>query len=132
MRKMLVKGTNIYLTRGDTARLTLDIDLDPSFEIEKVFFTVKKTVESTASIISKKWETGVAETFGIKRTSPQTNKFVVSINHEDTSTRDFGKYRYDVQINYVDSNELAVVKILTIVKPSIFSIEEEVTQEGVT
>jgi hypothetical protein len=51
---MIVKGTDIYLTRGDTAKLTLDIDLDSQYEIQKVFFTVKKTVQSTSAVIDHK------------------------------------------------------------------------------
>jgi hypothetical protein len=51
---MIVKGTDIYLTRGDTAKLTLEIDLNPQFEIQKLFFTVKKSVESTTPIIDHK------------------------------------------------------------------------------
>jgi hypothetical protein len=51
---MIVKGTDIYLTRGDTAKLTLDINIKEQYEIQKVFFTVKKTVESSSAIISHK------------------------------------------------------------------------------
>jgi hypothetical protein len=63
----------------------------------------------------------------------ENNIFVVSIDHEDTNTQSFGKYRYDVQINYIRIGvQNPPVQILTIIKPSIFSIQEEVTLEGVT
>jgi len=129
---MIVKGTDIYLTRGDTAKLTLDIDLNSQYEIQKVFFTVKKTVESTSTIINHRWvRDDSEETQNIENTTG--NIFVVSIDHEDTNTQVFGKYRYDVQINYTDTNlQSPPVQILTIIKPSIFSIQEEVTSEGVT
>ena len=51
---MIVKGTDIYLTRGDTAKLTLEITLQEQFEIQKLFFTVKKSIESTTPLISHK------------------------------------------------------------------------------
>jgi hypothetical protein len=51
---MRVKDTNIYLTRGDTASITLDIQFEAQFEIKKVFFTIKKSAESSAILIQKK------------------------------------------------------------------------------
>jgi hypothetical protein len=51
---MRIKETNIYLTRGDTANLTLDIQFDAQFEITKVFFTIKKSAESSALLLQKK------------------------------------------------------------------------------
>lgn len=129
---MIVKGTNIYLTRGDTAKITLDINLNEQYEIQKLFFTVKKTVESSSSIIAHTWVRGNSQqTSNIENT--EDNIFVVSIDHEDTNTQPFGNYRYDVQINYVDTAiQSPPVQILTIIKPSIFSIEEEVTLQGVS
>jgi len=44
-----------------------------------------------------------------------------------------GKYRYDVQINYINTTDNnPEEEILTIIKPSIFSIEDEVTIAGVS
>lgn len=128
---MIVKGTDIYLTRGDTAKLTLDINLNSQFEIQKVFFTVKKTVESNTAIIAHSWvRDNPGATSNIENI--EGNIFIVDINHTDTNTQSFGKYRYDVQINYIDTTiQSPPVQILTIIKPSIFSIEEEVTLEGV-
>ena len=127
---MIVKGTDIYLTRGDTAKLTLEINLEPQYEIKKLFFTVKRTVESSSAIIEHSWVKDPVEENNI--TNPENNTFIVSIDHSDTATQPFGRYRYDVQINYVDSENPSEMQILTIIKPSIFSIEEEVTLEGVT
>lgn len=131
---MIVKGTDIYLTRGDTAKLTLEITLQEQFEIQKLFFTVKKSIESTTPLISHKWERdsgGDHLEQNIIETEPNT--FIVSIDHEDTADKPFGKYRYDVQINYIDTEEAEPeVRILTIVKPSIFVLQDEVTLEGVS
>jgi hypothetical protein len=51
---MRIKETNIYLTRGDTASITLDIQFEAQFEIKKVFFTIKKSAESSTAVIQKK------------------------------------------------------------------------------
>lgn len=139
---MKIKESNIYLTRGDTANLTLDIQFDVQFEIKKIFFTVKKSAESTVPVLQKKWiSEGVSEGVdledGIIKTeeegeAPESVVFVVQIENEDTADIKFGLYRYDIQVNYVDSEDPSDERVLTVVKPSIFSIEEEITLQGVS
>ena len=139
---MKVKGTNIYLTRGDTASITLDIQFEAQFEIKKVFFTIKKSAESSAVILQKKWiSEGVSEGVdledGIIKTeeeglTPESSVFVVELENEDTADTKFGLYRYDVQVNYVDEEDEENERILTVIKPSIFGIEEEITENGVS
>lgn len=139
---MRTKETNIFLTRGDTANLTLDMQFDAQFEIKKVFFTIKKSAESSVPLLQKKWisEGGIAgadledgiielEDEGL---SPDSTVFVVEIAHEDTADVKFGLYRYDIQVNYIDSEDPSEERVLTVVKPSIFSIEEEITLNGVS
>jgi len=133
---MRVKGTDIYITRGDTAFFTLDVDLDPEFDIDKVFFTVKRNTKTESIVFQKCWsadpESGCE---GIDVSSSQgltanSHVFDIEIKSEDTSSQEFGLYRYDVQINYIDTLDSNYEGILTIIKPSIFGIEEEVTLQG--
>jgi hypothetical protein len=56
----------------------------------------------------------------------------VQLENDDTANKKFGQYRYDVQVNYVDTDDPSNERILTVVKPSIFSLEEEVTENGVS
>lgn len=128
---MRVKGTNIYLTRGDTAFFTLDVELEEEFEIDKVFFTVKRNTKTENIVFQKYWSLGDPNGIDVSQSPPLTENssvFDIEIENSDTANLDFGLYRYDVQINYTDDNDYEGV--LTIIKPSIFGIEEEVTQEG--
>ena len=139
---MRIKETNIYLTRGDTASLTLDIQFEAQFEITKVFFTIKKSAESSVALLQKKWiSEGVSEGVdledGIIKTdepglTPESSVFVVQLENEDTADVKFGFYRYDIQVNYIDTEDPSDERILTVVKPSIFAIEEEITLNGVS
>lgn len=128
---MRVKGTNIYLTRGDTAFFTLDVELEQEFEIDKIFFTVKRNTKTENIVFQKYWSSGDPNGIDISQSPPLTENssvFDIEIENSDTANLDFGLYRYDVQINYTDDDDYEGV--LTIIKPSIFGIEEEVTQEG--
>lgn len=139
---MKVKGTNIYLTRGDTASITLDIQFEAQFEIKKVFFTIKKSAESSTAVIQKKWiseggnggadlEDGIIKTED-EGLTPESVVFIVQLTNQDTADKKFGLYRYDVQVNYIDTEDSTDERILTVVKPSIFGIEEEITENGVS
>lgn len=119
---MRVKGTDIYLTRGDTAKLTLDINMASGLDIDEVYFTVKKNVNTDNVTFSKSWVSGTGT--GITKQGTD-NIFIVQIDHNDTKNEAFGRYRYDVQIVYSESG--GDPQILTVVKPSVFVIEEEVT-----
>jgi len=133
---MRVKGTDIYLTRGDTAFITLEIELDTDFTIDKLYFTVKQNTRTTQKIFQKCWSSGGgSECEGISEAAeqpldPNFRVFQVEIKSEDTNNADFGLYRYDVQMHYTDSNIQGYEGLVTLVKPSIFGIQEEVTLEG--
>ena len=134
---MKIKESNIYLTRGDNANLTLDIQFDEQFEIKKIFFTIKKSAESSVPVLQKKWiREGVSQEVnledGIIKPDPESDIFVVEFENEDTRDIKFGLYRYDIQVNYVDSDDESDERVLTVVKPSIFAIEEEITLQGVS
>jgi hypothetical protein len=103
-----VQGTNIYMTRGDTATINLSIKDDNKIEYELmegdvVVFSVKKEMEDKGYVIQK--------TF--------VDKTIV-IEHEDTKNLDFGKYVYDIQLTFIDG------KVSTIITPSDLVLEGEV------
>ena len=128
---MRVKGTDIYLTRGDTAFFTLDVEIDGDYTIDKVFFTVKRNTKTETILFQKTWSDGAPNGIDISQSPPLTDNssvFDIEIRNSDTSSAEFGLYRYDVQINYTDDS--GYEGVLTIIKPSIFGIEEEVTLQG--
>lgn len=130
---MRVKGTDIYLTRGDTAFFTLDIELEENFDIDKVFFTVKRNTKTETIVFQKYWSDGDSDGIEVSAApglTPNSYVFDIEIKSEDTSNTEFGLYRYDVQMNYTDSTDPQYEGVLTIIKPSIFGIEEEVTLQG--
>lgn len=102
---------SIYLTRGDSAYLTVVVKKENKFyqaqEGDVLHFSVKKDVTDKDYIIHKEFEVG--------------NSIV--INPEDTKEQDFGKYVYDVQLSTANGD------VFTIVEPSLFYIKEEVTHE---
>lgn len=110
MLYVLEDGT-IRLTRGDTARLTVDIINDLTKESyamsqkDELTLTVKANVKSNDIIFQKK-------VIG-------SNSFI--IDPSDTSSASFGKYKYDVQLN----TELG--DVYTVIEPSTFEILTEVT-----
>ncbi|KMO86060.1 hypothetical protein AB840_09960 [Megasphaera cerevisiae DSM 20462] len=104
-----VINNKVYLTRGDSAPLPLDVaDKDgnpytPQSD-DVVVLTVKKTTADTAYLTQKHLVDGV-----------------FSFIPTDTESWDYGDYVYDVQLTmangYTD----------TIIQPSLFRIMEEVT-----
>lgn len=100
----------IQLTRGDTARLTVDVvnrdgknyTLNPS---DTLTLTVKKTVYDTQPIFQKVLE--------------GENTFL--INPSDTENMTFKKYVYDVQLTMANGD------VYTIIEPHPFEILSEVT-----
>lgn len=103
-----VKGYNIIMTRGDTARINLTIlDADgnpytPS-EGDVIKFSVKKSWQDTE--------------YAIQKTITDT----IHIEPADTAGLDIGDYVYDVQIALENGD------VNTIIPPSVLTIEPEVT-----
>ena len=104
------KYGEIQLTRGDTARLIVNLDNDVTkepYQVQSddiVTFTVKKEYEDETPLIEKK-VTGSAE-FHIKP--------------EDTKGLAFGKYKYDVQVTTADGDNY------TPIADKVFVITNEV------
>lgn len=107
----VIIGNDIHITRGDTGRCGLDIkksdgtDYDVQ-EGDGVLFTVKASPKDAQFLIQK--DIG---------TSGQ-----IIIDPEDTENLDYGSYFYDVQLTRVADGS-----VNTIITPSAFVVEEEVT-----
>jgi hypothetical protein len=100
----------IRLTRGDTARLTVDIMDDEGLpyvlqEKDTLTLTVKKDYEDTTPAIEKEIE--------------GNNMF--HIEPADTAGLPFGSYKYDVQLKTEDGD------VYTVIADKIFTILKEVT-----
>lgn len=103
-----IQGTTIYMTRGDTATISLSIKDDNKNEYDlmvgdEVVFSMKKSLSDENYLIQK--------TFKDKE---------IVIEHEDTKELSFGEYLYDVQLTFSDG------KVATIITPSKLVLEGEV------
>lgn len=108
MAGMKVKGKTIVHTRGDTAilRLNLDIDGEPFAlrEGDVAVFSVKKNLKDTDYLLQKTAADG---------------KFV--FQHEDTQGLPFGSYWYDIQV------QLEGGQVITAVGPAQYRLVPDVT-----
>lgn len=115
---MRINGKDIYVTRGDSQVITIihyDEDHNPVEFIsgqDTVYFTVKTSAQTVQKAFQKTIINFTLE-----------GEAVVQIDPEDTKDLRFGQYVYDVQ--WTQSNGT----IITLVKPSKFIIEHEVTYE---
>lgn len=115
---MRVNHTDIYMTRGDSETFNVslfDKELDLPRQLiegeDTVYFTVKTSTQTETKIIDK-----VVTNFN------DDGEAIINIDHNDTKDLKYGEYVYDVQ---VIMNGL----VKTVIKPSKFVIEEEVTYE---
>lgn len=105
----VMKNGEIQLTRGDTAKLTVDLEDDAKqpYSVQPddvVTLTVKRNYGDAEAVIEKK----------VKGTN------VFHIKPEDTKGLAFGKYKYDVQLTTAEGDNYTVLAKKT------FVIEEEV------
>lgn len=105
---MKVSGKNLSMTRGDTESLTVSVKDRPFVAGDTVYFTVRPKV--CAPIVLQKFATQFED-----------GKAEFAIEPSDTEGLPFGSYVYDIQWTQSDGT------VITIVKPSIFAITEEVT-----
>lgn len=102
-----IENNVIQIIRGDTGRFNIEV-LDaagapyPLSAKDRLVFTVKKNIKSQEILIQKEG-------------TP------ITLEPEDTSNLDFGKYIYDVQLTLEDGT------VDTIIAPSTFNILSEVT-----
>jgi len=113
---MIVSGTNIYITRGDSESLSVALQEPNGIAIpmaigDKVYFTVKQNINTADKVLQF-----IVEEF-------VDGKAVIEINPSDTAALAYGVYVYDIQVS------LASGVKRTIIKPSSFEIGGEVTYE---
>ena len=105
---MKVNGTDISMIRGDSEEIRLNFSGYTLTPGEVVEMTVRKNVRSAEKSLYK------------KITDFQDNVALISIQPQDTSGLAFGDYVYDIQLTYGG-------RVKTLVPPSTFTLEEEVT-----
>lgn len=109
MLKVTSNG-DISLTRGDTAWLTVPLTLEDSGEpyemqeADTLTLSVKKTVKDTE--------------FAFQKVAVGSNTFHIRPN--DTADLEFGKYKYDVQLD-TESGD-----VFTVIDTSTFEVLTEV------
>jgi hypothetical protein len=113
---MKVNGTELVMTRGDNETITVkffnqDDVVIPLNEGDTIYFTVKVSTQ-TKNILFQKIITNFTD-----------NEAAIDILPNDTKLLRFGDYVYDIQLNTVEG------KVLTVVRPSKFTIAPEVTYE---
>lgn len=115
---MRVDGTNLSMIRGDSESITISLtDSDQEAVVlttddDTIYFTVKLNTSVEAKILQK-----VITEFDVEGTA------IIEINPPDTKELPYKSYKYDIQ--WVDKDG----KVRTIVAPSVFTIEPEVTFE---
>ena len=113
---MKIQGTNISMIRGDTEAIKVSCRDEsgtdiPLVEGDIVYFTVKRSTNTEEKILQKivtEFTEGVA---------------LITIFPEDTRELKTGIYNYDIQLNRANG------QVKTIIPPSTFTINAEVTYE---
>ena len=106
---MTVSGTDLAMTRGDSESITVKCTSDPFATGDVVTMTVREDVES-AIVLQK-----VITAF-------DSGDAVIGILPADTANLTMDTdYVYDIQVVRADGT------VTTLIKPSKFTIEEEVT-----
>lgn len=106
-------SSNLTVTRGDTLSLVIGISNadDTKYDLQDgdiLTFSVKKTTKIDSPIL-------------IQKTMDSTTGTICKLLPEDTSSLSYGKYKYDVELKQADGT------VITIIKPSILTVTEEVT-----
>lgn len=102
---------SISLTRGDTARLTVDIENE---------LTSEKYIINEQDVLTLSIKKSIKDdTYLVQKVITGSNMF--HIEPEDTSDLAFGKYKYDVQLTTSDGD------VFTVIEPNTFEILTEVT-----
>lgn len=105
---MIISGTNISMTRGDSESLTVRCSV-PFADGDMLFMTVRSDAESPIEFQKTVTDFG-----------PQ-GEAVIVIDHDDTEGMDFGDYLYDIQVTRESGT------VTTLVKPAKFTLTEEIT-----
>lgn len=104
-----IQDNKIGLTRGDTAYLNISVEIDGKpynmQEGDALTLSIKKSTSDETPVVKKTITSGTT----------------IHIEPKDTSGLEFGKYKYDVQLNKANGD------VFTIIEPTAFVILEEVT-----
>lgn len=114
---MILNGNSIQMTRGDSECLIVscknpDGSTHPLVAGDTITLTIRKTVTSSVKGLQK------------DVTVFNEGKAYIAINPTDTSSLDFGRYVYDIQITKADGT------VKTIITPSLFEILSEVSYDA--
>ena len=105
-----ISGTTIKLTRGDTAYLSLDLNMNNEpyeyAEGDTVTLSVRVSTDDNPKYLFQKVVNAGD---------------MIEIMPEDTKGLEYGRYKYDIQLN------TAKGEVFTVIEPSTFQITEEVT-----
>lgn len=104
---MQVNGTNLFMTRGDSESISVTFSGHEMQDGDFLEMTVRQRPNSPVVLYKK-----VTDFSG--------NKAIITIMPEETRELSVGDYVYDMQLTFGGS-------VKTIVKPSKFTIGEEVT-----
>lgn len=107
---LYIDGNNIKLTRGDTAYLTVPIKTALGED-----YVVQAGDTLTLSVKKKSTDNN----YVFQKVLDGSNTF--HIEPQDTAGIEFGKYKYDIQLNTANGD------VYTIIDVSTFTILEEVT-----
>ena len=104
-----IRGNAIYLTRGDSADITIAITNSKgnAYDMQDgdtIAFTVKRTTTDKDALISKTADDGV-----------------IHLVPGDTESLGYGDYVYDCQLTTADG------RVCTFIVPTLFRVLEEVT-----
>lgn len=112
---MKVDGTDLSLTRGDSASLVVEPKIDGDVyyltDGDVLHFTVRKHARAKEIEVQKI----ITEFVG--------GKALIEVEPDDTKHMHFATYRYDLQLTKSDGT------VTTIVKPSRFKVMEAITYD---
>lgn len=113
---MIVSGTNLKITRGDTGAIRVAVsdaagEAVPLEDGDTIELTVRERLRSPEKILYK------------KVTEFVYGEALITIHPEDTSNLKFKTYVYDIQLTRANG------QVQTIVKPSQFEVGSEVTYD---
>ena len=111
---MKVYGTNLSIVRGDSGSITISLSDNDDVKIplvngDMVYFTVKLNTGTDIKLIQK-----VITVFS-------DGNAIIDIEPGDTATLAYKSYKYDIQVVNLAG------KVTTIVPPSLFIVEPEIT-----
>ena len=113
---MIVSGTNLKITRGDTGSIRVAVsdaagETIPLEDGDMIELTVRLYLGAPKKTLYK------------KVTEFVNGEALITIHPEDTSNLKFKTYVYDIQLTRANG------QVQTIVKPSLFEVGSEVTYD---